>query len=62
MGMGKEAIAKLGRWNGGTEPIGYDYDITTAKLIVNDYEKMQVLELFDLYLKVRRSVLSRQCS
>lgn len=51
MGMGKEAIAKLGRWNGGTEPIGYDYDITTAKLIVNDYEKMQVLELFDLYLK-----------
>jgi site-specific DNA recombinase len=51
MGMGKEAIAKMGKWNGGTEPIGYDYNIAESKLIVNEYEKMQILELYDLYLK-----------
>lgn len=51
MGMGKEAIAKMGKWNGGTEPIGYDYNIAESKLVVNEYEKMQILELYDLYLK-----------
>lgn len=51
MGMGKEARAKLGKWNGGTEPIGYDYNIADDMLYINEFEKMQVLELFDLYLK-----------
>lgn len=51
MGMGKEARAKLGKWNGGTEPIGYDYNIADDMLYVNEFEKMQVLELFDHYLK-----------
>ena len=50
MGMGKEAIAKMGKWNGGTEPIGYDYNITESRLVTNEYEKMQVRELFDLYI------------
>jgi site-specific DNA recombinase len=50
--MGKEARAKEGKWGGGSsEPIGYDYDPTTERLYVNEYEKMQVLEAVDLFLK-----------
>ena len=50
--MGKEARAKEGKWGGGSsEPIGYDYDPTTEMLYVNEYEKMQVLEAVDLFLK-----------
>ena len=50
--MGKEARAKEGKWGGGSsEPIGYDYDPTTELLYVNEYEKMQVLEAVDLFLR-----------
>ena len=52
MGMGKEARAKEGKWGGGSsEPIGYDYDPVSEKLIVNDYEKLQILEAVELFLK-----------
>ena len=51
MSMGKDARAKEGKWNGGTEPIGYDYIIAEDRLIINEYEKIQILELYDLYLK-----------
>ena len=52
MNMGKEARAKEGKWGGGSsEPIGYDYDIATGELIVNEYEKMQILEAVELLLK-----------
>lgn len=52
MGMGKEARAKAGKWHGGsTEPIGYDYDKTTKLLNVNEYEAMQVRELYELFLR-----------
>ena len=52
MGMGKEARAKEGKWHGGsTEPIGYDYDPSTDTLYVNEYEKVQLLELADLVIK-----------
>jgi site-specific DNA recombinase len=52
MGMGKEARAKEGKWNGGSsEPIGYDYDPNTELLYVNEYEKMQILEAVELFLK-----------
>ena len=52
MGMGKEARAKEGKWGGGSsEPIGYDYDPVTETLIVNDYEKLQILEAVELFLK-----------
>ena len=48
--MGKEARAKEGKWNGGnTEPIGYDYNPALDLLEVNEYEKMQILELVDLF-------------
>jgi len=51
MAMGKHERAKVGLYHGGGNytPIGYDY--VDGKLIVNDYEAMQVRELFDLYLK-----------
>lgn len=50
--MGKEARAKEGKWGGGSsEPIGYDYDPATDTLNVNEYEKMQILEAIDLFLK-----------
>lgn len=52
MGMGKEARAKEGKWGGGSsEPIGYDYDPVTEQLTINEYEKMQILEAADLFLK-----------
>lgn len=50
--MGKEARAKEGKWGGGSsEPIGYDYNPTTEILDINEYEKMQILEAIDLFLK-----------
>lgn len=50
--MGKEARAKEGKWGGGSsEPIGYDYDPATELLYINEYEKMQILEAVDLFLK-----------
>lgn len=50
--MGKEARAKEGKWGGGSsEPIGYDYNIATGELEINEYEKMQILEAVDLFLK-----------
>lgn len=52
MNMGKEARAKEGKWGGGSsEPIGYDYNIVTGELEINEYEKMQVLEVADLFLQ-----------
>ena len=52
MAMGKEARAKEGKWNGGaTEPIGYDYNPAKDLLELNEYEKMQILELIDLFLE-----------
>ena len=50
--IGKEARAKEGKWGGGSsEPIGYDYNPATDELTVNEYEKMQLLEAIDLFLK-----------
>ena len=50
--MGKEARAKEGKWGGGSsEPIGYDYNPQTEILEINEYEKMQILEAMDLFLK-----------
>lgn len=50
--MGKEARAKEGKWGGGSsEPIGYDYDPDSELLLINEYEKMQLLEAVDLFLK-----------
>lgn len=49
MSMGREARAKDGKWVGvGNVPIGYDYK--DGLLTINDYEAMQIRELFDLYI------------
>lgn len=49
--IGKEARAKEGKFGGGTEPIGYDYNVARDLLEVNEYEAMQVREAFELFLK-----------
>lgn len=50
MSMGKEGRAKEGKWHGGGwTPVGYDY--INGLLEINDYEAMQVKELFSLYLQ-----------
>lgn len=45
--LGKERRAKEGYWNGGPAPIGYD--LMDGKLVVNEYEAMQVKKVFDLH-------------
>ena len=50
--IGKEARAKEGKWGGGSSvPIGYDYNVATGELEVNEYEKVQILEAIELFLK-----------
>jgi len=47
--LGKSERAKSGLYHGGsTSPIGYDY--VDGKLIINNYEAMQIKQMFDLYL------------
>lgn len=51
MSLGMEGRAKKGLWRGGgTDPIGYDYFPIEDMLKINEYEKMQLLELFELFL------------
>lgn len=50
MQMGKEARAKQGKFHGSNIiPIGYDY--IDGELKTNEYEKMQIQTIFDLYSK-----------
>jgi site-specific DNA recombinase len=51
MTMGREARAKQGYYTGSTEqsPIGYEY--INGELVVNEYEKMLVNEVFKLFLQ-----------
>lgn len=49
---GIEGRAKEGKWKGGgNKPIGYDYDQAAGKLAINEYEAMQVREVFELFNK-----------
>ena len=49
MFMGKEARAKQGKYGGSRfVPIGYDY--ADGELIVNDFEKLQIRQVFDDYI------------
>ena len=48
--LGKKARAAEGKWHGSKwVPIGYDYE--NGMLIPNEYEKMQILEIADLFLQ-----------
>lgn len=50
MAVGREGRAKDGKWHGGHYyPIGYDF--VDGNLIVNDFEAMQIREIFKLYLE-----------
>ena len=50
--MGKEARAKEGKWGGGSSvPIGYEYNVATGELEINEYEKLQILEAVELFFK-----------
>lgn len=50
MELGREARAKEGYFHGGGFiPIGYDY--IDGELVINEYEAMQVREIYDLFLK-----------
>ena len=47
--IGREARAKEGKWRGGgTPPVGYEY--TNGELVINEFEAMQIREIFKLYL------------
>lgn len=47
--MGRTERAKNGLWHGGGfRPFGYNY--IDGKLIVNDFEALQIREIYDLYL------------
>ena len=49
--VGKDSRAKAGLWHGsGQIPTGYDY--IDGKLVINEYEAMQVREAADLFLKL----------
>ena len=48
MTMGKEARAKLGKYKGGgLVPVGYEY--VDGKLVINEFEAMQIREIHELY-------------
>ena len=50
MTMGLEARAKEGKFHGSAvSPIGYDY--IDGELVINEFEKMQVEQIFQMYLK-----------
>lgn len=50
MTMGLEARAKEGKFHGSAvSPIGYDY--IDGELVINDFERMQVEQIFQMYLK-----------
>ena len=50
MMMGKEARAKEGKYAGSwAVPIGYDYIPEKDALVINEYERMQVLDVFDMF-------------
>ena len=52
MADGKEGRAKEGKYKGGGNvPIGFNYEQETGKLIENEYESMQVREVFELFNK-----------
>lgn len=49
--VGKDSRAKEGLWHGSAQvPTGYDY--IDGKLVINEYEAMQIREAADLFLKM----------
>lgn len=47
---GREGRAKEGKFRGGGKiPIGYDYNVETGELEINEYEAMQLREVFRMF-------------
>jgi len=50
--LGRTGRARIGKWLGTSRPpIGYDYNVEKQELTINEYEAMQIKEIFELYLK-----------
>ena len=50
MMMGKQARAKQGKFNGSAcPPIGYDYDSEIGELVVNPFESIQIVKIFEMF-------------
>src|SRR5258708_6250264 len=47
------AARRKGKWSGGLSPLGYDADVQTKKLVVNEEEAVRVRAIFALYLEHR---------
>jgi site-specific DNA recombinase len=45
------AARRKGKWSGGTPILGYDVDVPTTRLVVNEAEAAQVRAIFELYLR-----------
>jgi len=61
MTLGRDARAKEGRYLGHSKsPIGYDYDLVKGELVVNDYESLQVKEVFRLFTEENMNILAIQ--
>lgn len=52
--MGKEARAKEGLHHGGGAPTGYDY--VNGQLVINEFEAMQVREVYRLFIDEHQSI------
>lgn len=52
MSMGRDARIKEGKWKGGSNaPFGYDYEPALDKLVINDYERMIIKNLFEDFVQ-----------
>lgn len=55
--MGRIERAKDGLWRGGGySPIGYNYDETTGQLLLDEYEAMQVREVYDMFVNKQYAI------
>lgn len=59
--MGRIERAKEGLWKGGgMVPVGYEYIVEKNELRINEYEAMQVRDIFDMYVNKRYAITKIQ--
>jgi site-specific DNA recombinase len=51
------ASRRKGKWSGGVPVLGYDVDVVTGKLVVNEGEAARVRAIFDLY-RTHQSIIT----
>ncbi len=47
------AARRKGKWTGGTPMLGYDCDVASRKLVINQAQAAQVRGIFDIFLKCK---------